>query len=73
MDYVFVFSGMFVIVIALFKRELLIHTNSYRIILIISLIFFCTGLIIHFSEAGRNSSCGALLTGSILTAIPVLS
>lgn len=61
MDYVYIPTGMFVIIIALWKREWLSQGNSLRIILGTSIALFITGLVLHFSE-DRDSSCGALLT-----------
>lgn len=47
--------------VALFKRELLIEKESFRLILGISIALFLAGLMLHFTEAGRDSSSGALL------------
>jgi len=62
MDYLYVFGGMFVSVIALFKRELLIKKESFTIILVLSIVVFFVGVVLHFTERDPNSSCGALLT-----------
>jgi len=62
MDYFYVFTGMFVIGVAWFRMELLIWKESFRIILGISIALFCTGLILHFTQAERASPYGALLT-----------
>lgn len=53
--------GGFVLVIALFKRELLIEGESFLFILIISIVLFLAGLVLHFTEAGRYSMSGALV------------
>ncbi|HEV8140102.1 MAG TPA: hypothetical protein VGP81_10040 [Pyrinomonadaceae bacterium] len=62
MDYIVFMTGLFVPVVALFKRELLIESASFRVILIISVILFIVGIALHFTYVGRNSSSGALLT-----------
>lgn len=62
MDYLVYTSGLFVPIVELFKRELLIETASFRVILIISVILFIVGIALHFTQIGRNSSSGALLT-----------
>jgi len=64
MDYFF-FTGSFVFFIFLFKKELLVDTESFKIILGISVALFLVGLALHFTEAGRSMS-GALL-GPLLT------
>ena len=61
MDYLYIFLGLFVQIIAFVKRELLVQKESFRIILVISIVLFCGGLALHFTEAGRNSPSGALL------------
>jgi len=61
MDYVYVFTGMFMSVIALFERDLLIQKRSFRMILGVSITLFLAGLLLHFTSAW-DSSCGALLT-----------
>ena len=61
MDYVYIPAGLFVSIIALWKRELLAQRESFRIILGISVILFLVGLMLHFAEADRDSSSGALL------------
>lgn len=53
--------GGLVFAIAIFKRELLVHKESFRIILIVSVGLFFTGLAIHFTNLGRDSTSGALL------------
>jgi hypothetical protein len=62
MDYVYVFVGMFVSIIALFKRELLVQKASFRIVLGISVALFLVGFLVHFVETDPTSFCGALLT-----------
>jgi len=62
MDYLYVFAGMFVSVIALFRRELMMKKNSFRIILVLSILVFFVGVVLHFTEGDPNSFCGALLT-----------
>lgn len=61
MDTLFIPVGLFVFVIALFKRELLVERESFRLILGVSALLFIAGLALHFSAAWRDSSCGALL------------
>ncbi len=53
--------GGLVFAIAIFRRELLIRTESFRIILIVSVGLFFTGLALHLTNPGRNSTSGALL------------
>lgn len=48
--------------IAIFKRELLIRKESFRIVLGISVALFLAGLIIHFTAAGQYHGSGALLS-----------
>lgn len=48
--------------IFIFKRELLIRDDSFRLILVVSFILFATGIVLHFTDAGRGSFCGALLS-----------
>jgi hypothetical protein len=62
MDYLLFFSGLFVTCIALFKRELLVNRQSFQIILVFSLASFILAIALHFTEPGRRSSSGALLT-----------
>jgi hypothetical protein len=66
MDYFYIFTGLFVQIIAFLKRELLIQKESFKIILGISVVLFFVGLALHFTEVGRESSCGALL-------VPIMS
>jgi hypothetical protein len=47
--------------IGIFKRELLIETESFRIILGISVVLFLVGLFLHFTAPGRHFGSGALL------------
>jgi hypothetical protein len=65
-DYLYVFAGTFVIAIALFKREILVRKDSFRIVLVSSIALFLEALLIHFVEKDPNSSSGALL-------VPLLS
>ena len=55
MDYLYVIAGMFVSVIALFKRELLMKKDSVRIILVRSIVVFFVGVVLHFTEGDPNS------------------
>jgi hypothetical protein len=59
--YIYVFIGMFVILIALFRREWLIQKQTFRVIMLISFIMFAVGLILHFTTVGRATPSGALL------------
>jgi hypothetical protein len=61
MDILLFSVGGLVFVIALFKRELLVERESFRLILGISALLFIAGLALHFSAAWRDSNCGALL------------
>ena len=62
MDYIYVFVGMFVGIIALFNRDLLVQKASFRIILGTSVALFVAGFVLHFIEPDPGSFCGALLT-----------
>ena len=62
MDPIYFFTGTFVFWIFLFKRELLIEEKSFRVILGISIILFILGIVLHFTEVGRYSASGALLS-----------
>jgi hypothetical protein len=53
--------GGLVFAIALFKRELLTRKESFVVILAVSAALFVTGLVLNFTEPGRDSACGALL------------
>ena len=62
MDYAYVFAGMFVSGVALFKRESLVQKSSFRIILAISAALFVAGFVIHSIGTDPGSACGALIT-----------
>jgi len=62
MDYLYVFAGMFVSIVVLFKRELLIQKVSFWIIFGFSVALFLGGIVLHIVGADPNSFCGALLT-----------
>ncbi len=53
--------GGFVIYTFLSRRELLIEGEGFRLILGVSAALFATGIVLHFTEAGRYSMSGALL------------
>jgi hypothetical protein len=53
---------MLIAVIALFKRELLAQRDSFMVILLVTIILFIAGVVLHFAEGNKDSSCGALLT-----------
>jgi hypothetical protein len=61
LDYVYIPLGLFIAMVALFKRELLVQRKSFTVILSVTVILFIAGVILHFSEGNRESSCGALL------------
>jgi hypothetical protein len=61
-DLCYIAIGIFVIVIALFKRELLVNKNSLRVILGISVALFGVGLVLPFLPGGRGSAAGTLLS-----------
>lgn len=61
MDFIFIFAGMFVSYIFLTKRELLIKKESFRLILGVSIALFVIGIVLHFTDFGRNSASEALL------------
>jgi hypothetical protein len=62
MLYVYVLVVLLVPIIVMFRRELLVAQSTSRIILIASAILFGTGLLLHFTDIGRDSPSGALLT-----------
>jgi hypothetical protein len=61
-DLCYIAIGIFVIVIALFKRELLVNKNSLRVILGISVALFGVGLVLPLLPGGRGSAAGTLLS-----------
>ena len=62
MDLVYVFSGMFVSIIALFERSLLVRKRSFSIILGVSIMLFLAAIVLHLTESAWDSFSGALLT-----------
>jgi hypothetical protein len=54
--------GGLVFVIGIFKRELLVQANSFRIILAITVALFLIGLVLHFAYSGLYPGSGALLS-----------
>jgi hypothetical protein len=62
MFYFYILAGMFVAVVALFKRDLLVQRESCRVVLAISIALFIAGVLLHFTDAGRADPTGALLT-----------
>jgi uncharacterized membrane protein len=62
MDFLYILVGGFVLGIILFRRNLLLETESFRIILGVSFLVFLAGLVLHFTEAGRYTMSGALLS-----------
>jgi hypothetical protein len=62
MDAIYFSIGGLVFAIGIFKRELLIQRWGFKIIFGVSAALFIAGLIIHFTEEGRDSTCGALLS-----------
>ena len=61
MDPLLISVGLLVFAIALFRRELLVERESFRLILGVSVLLFIAGLALHFNAAWRDSACGALL------------
>jgi hypothetical protein len=61
MDTLLISVGYLVFAIALFKRELLVKEESFRLILGVSALLFVVGVALHISTAWRDSACGALL------------
>jgi len=61
MDFLYIFIGLFVVFIGLFKRELLIERETFRIVLRVSVLLFFIGVTLHFFQFGKQSSCGALV------------
>jgi hypothetical protein len=62
LDPLYLAIGGFVVIIFLFKRELLVEEESFQLIGAISILLFIAGLVLHFTEAGRYSMSGALLS-----------
>jgi hypothetical protein len=61
MDAFYFSIGGLVFAIALFKRELLVRKDRFRLILGISSVLFLAGITIHFMATGQDSAHGALL------------
>ncbi len=61
MDYVYLPVGSLVVLIALFKRELLVEKQTFLIILVVSIVLAIAGIVLHFTEGDPDSSNGALL------------
>ena len=61
MDLLYIFTGLFVVFIGLFKRELLIEGKTLRLVLRVSVLLFFVGVVLHFTKIGRYSMCGALV------------
>ncbi len=61
MDIFYFFAGGLVILIANLKMELLIEKESFKLLLGVSVVLFLVGVALHFTEAGRTSTSGALL------------
>jgi hypothetical protein len=54
--------GGLVFAVGIFKRELLIRKAPFKIMFGISAALFIAGIMLHFTEVGRSSTCGALLS-----------
>lgn len=61
MDLLAVFFGLFVVGVALFKRELLVDPQSLQVILWLSVVSFILGIALHFTEFGADALPGMLL------------
>lgn len=61
MDLLYIFTGLSVVFIGLFKRELLIEKDTFRLVLWASVILFFVGVVLHFTKLERYSMCGALV------------
>jgi hypothetical protein len=62
MDIIIFFIGGFVWYIALMKRELLIRSDSFRVILTISVMLFVAGAFLAFTRPSQDIGYGALLS-----------
>src|SRR5437660_3307125 len=69
MDYLYIPVGMFVIFIAFLNRDLLARRRTFVLILVISIVLFLTGIVLHFIERDSDSSSGALLTPLVTLAL----
>ena len=61
MDVIYFSIGGFILTIAWFRMDLLIHKRSFRLTLGISVALFFIGLVLHFTDTARYSASGALL------------
>lgn len=61
MDIIFFPLGLFVIAVALFKRELLFEPESHRIIFRIAAVMFVVGAVLVFGKLMPNWSAGILM------------
>ena len=66
MEILVFFFALFVVGIALFKRDLLVNRQSFQIIFGLSVVSFILGIALHFTEWGPNAAPGLLL-------VPLLS
>jgi hypothetical protein len=53
--------GGLVFAIGIFKRELLVQEDSFKIILGISIVLFFAAWVLHLTDVKEHSACGALL------------
>ena len=60
-NFYFLLLGWFVLGVFVFKRELLISKNGFKLILSISAVLFTIGLFCHIAFPGTKSASGALL------------
>ena len=61
MDVIYFSIGGLVLMIVIFKREFLVWKQTFMPVLLVSLILFCAGIILHFMQFSRDSKSGALL------------
>ena len=66
MDALYFSIGGLIFAVSIFKRDLLIQKESFKIFLGLSAVIFSAGVIIHLTDAGRDSACGALLCPAAL-------
>ena len=68
MFYLYILAGLSVTIIALFRRELLIQSGSFKLILTYCVALFIAGVVLQFGEVARSNPSGAFLAPLICLA-----